>query len=188
MDDTDKKILEAYTESILREKKFDLGSGTMGNGVVIWNRAKEVHGDYENVAHIDQNRKIKYYIKNPPKEVITYVENIAKGKNFSASASQSHMKVFKEGALDESSFIDDSKVADAIFKELEIAANDMIMKKIIPEMKKVETNIQKKYKTTADSTMYVKNLGSAFIHDVLRQLLGQSLLSVSGSLKRIKRA
>lgn len=89
--------------------------------------------------------------------------------------------------VDESGFIDDSKVADAIFKELEIAANDMIMKKIIPEMKKVETAIQKKYKTTADSTMFVKNLGSAFIHDVLRQLLGQSLLSVSGSLKKIKR-
>jgi len=68
-----------------------------------------------------------------------------------------------------------------IFKELEIAANDMIMKKIIPESKKIETDIQKKYKATADSTIPVKNLGSASIHDVLilhviRQLLGQSLL------------
>jgi len=96
MDNVDKKILEAYEESVLGERKFDLGSGTMGNGVVIWNRAKEVHGDYEKVAHIDQNRKVKYYIKNPPKQVKDYVEKIAKGKNFAASTSQPHMKVFKE--------------------------------------------------------------------------------------------
>ena len=80
----------------LTERKFDLGSGTMGNGVVVWNRAKEVHGDYEKVAHIDRNRKIKYYIKNPPKQVKDYAEKIAKGKNFAGSTSQPHMKVFKE--------------------------------------------------------------------------------------------
>jgi hypothetical protein len=83
-------------EFLTTERKFDLGSGTMGNGVVIWNRAKEIHGDYEKIAHIDRNRKIKYYMKNPPKEVKDYVEKIAKGKNFASSATQSHMKVFNE--------------------------------------------------------------------------------------------
>ena len=96
MDRTDERILEAYQSSVLNERKFDLGSGTMGNGVVVWNRAKEVSGDYEKIAHIDSNRKVTYYIKNPPKQVKDYVEKIAKGKNFAASATQPNMKVFKE--------------------------------------------------------------------------------------------
>lgn len=89
--------------------------------------------------------------------------------------------------LNEGEFIDDSKIADKIFKELEIAANQMIMKKIIPEMKKVENKIHNKYKVDDHSTMNVKNFGTAMIHDVFRQILGQELLSVSGGLKRIKR-
>lgn len=144
MDTIDEKILNAYQESILNERKFDLGSGTMGNGVVVWNRAKEVHGDYEKVAHIDRNRKVTYYIKNPPKQVKDYVEKIAKGKNFAASTSQPDMKVFKEGGtLDEKkdeygnvkSTVDylqkkmdimlDSKKADNVYQWLD----DMILKK-----------------------------------------------------------
>jgi len=104
--DLNEKIQKAYQETVL-ERKFDLGSGTMGNGVVVWNRAKEVHGDYEKVAHIDQNRKIKFYIKNPPKQVKDYVEKIAKGKNFASTASQPDWKVFKEGTdLNEASEVE----------------------------------------------------------------------------------
>ena len=93
-------------KDFINERKFDLGSGTMGYGVVIWNRAKEVHGDYEKIAHIDRNRKIKYYIKNPPKQVKDYVEKIAKGKNFAATTSQPHMKVFKEQVNEKVAVID----------------------------------------------------------------------------------
>lgn len=102
-DNVNEKIQKAYIDTVINEgkKKFDLGAGTMGNGMVVWNRAKEVHGDYEKVAHIDQNRKIKYYIKKVPKEVKDYVEEIAKGKNPSASTSQPHMKVFKEMTVEE---------------------------------------------------------------------------------------
>lgn len=94
MREIDDKILEAYKNSIL-ERKFDLGSGHMGNGITVWNRAKEVHGDYETIAHIDANRKISWRIKNPPKKVKDYVEGIAKGKNPNVSTTQSQ-KVFKE--------------------------------------------------------------------------------------------
>jgi len=89
--------------------------------------------------------------------------------------------------LNEGSFITDSKKADAIFKELEISANQLIMKKIIPEMKKVQDKIYKKYEVDDYSTMSVKHFGSAMIHDVFRQILGQKLLSVTGGLKRIGR-
>jgi hypothetical protein len=95
MKSIDEKVLDAYRSSVLNERKFDLGSGHKGNGITVWNRAKEVHGDYEQIAHIDKNRKIKYYIKNPPKEVKAYVEKIAKGSNPNVSTTQSS-KVFKE--------------------------------------------------------------------------------------------
>src|SRR5210317_769555 len=97
MDEINEKIQKAYQETVL-ERKFDLGSGSLGNGIVVWNRAKEVHGDYEKVAHIDRNRKVKYYIKNPPKQVKDYVEKIAKGKNPSISISQPDMKTFNEAS------------------------------------------------------------------------------------------
>ena len=91
------EILKEDIEGVF-ERKFDLGHGALGNGVTVWNRAKEVHGDYEKVAHIGADRKIKWYIKNPPKAVKDYVEKIAKGKNFAASSSQPDKKVFKEGS------------------------------------------------------------------------------------------
>ena len=76
--------------------KFDLGHGHLGNGITVWNKAKEEHGDYQMIAHIDPSRKISYRIKNPPQEVIDYVEAIAKGKNMGISTTQSDQKVFHE--------------------------------------------------------------------------------------------
>lgn len=90
--------------------------------------------------------------------------------------------------LNESGFIDDSKKADKIFKDLEIAANKIVMKTLIPAITAEEIKINKKYKTTSNqSTMFVKNFGTAFLHDILRQLVGQQILSVSGGLKKISR-
>lgn len=98
MDKLDEKILEAYQESILNErrKKFDLGSGHLGHGISVYNRAKEVHGDYEKIAHVDDKRKVTWYIKNPTKEVRDYVNKIVTGKNPSVSTSQRNKKVFRE--------------------------------------------------------------------------------------------
>ena len=75
-------------------KKFDLGSGHLGNGITVWNRAVEKHGDYEIIAHVDRDRTVTWRIKNPPKEVKDYVEAIATGKNPSVSVSQPDQKVF----------------------------------------------------------------------------------------------
>lgn len=81
-----------------KSRKFDLGAGHLGNGIKVWNRARQVHGDYETIAHINHDRTIKYYIKNPPQEVVEYVESIAKGPNRSVSTSQPDQKVFSESA------------------------------------------------------------------------------------------
>jgi len=78
-----------------QERKFDLGAGHLGNGITVWNRAREVHGDYEKIAHIDSNRKVSWYIDNPPREVVDYVQAIVDGNNPSVSTSQPYKKVFR---------------------------------------------------------------------------------------------
>ena len=107
-------IKESIDESSINERKFDLGSGHMGNGISVWNKAKEVHGDYEKIAHIDANRKIKYYLNKPPKDVVDYVEKIAKGKNPNISATQSQ-KVFRED-INEASVVPYGEMEDRVKK------------------------------------------------------------------------
>lgn len=83
-------------------------------------------------------------------------------------------------------FIDDSKISNAIFKDFEIATNDVIMKTIIPAMKKYEDKIVKKYKLGKSARMSIDYFGTAYLHDVFRQLIGQEMLSVTGGLKKIR--
>ena len=80
------------------EREFKLGHGTFGNGIIVWNSAKEVSGDYEKVAHINTSREITYYIKNLPVKIITHIEGIANGPNPSVSTSQPEQKVFRTEA------------------------------------------------------------------------------------------
>ena len=80
------------------EAAFKLGWGSLGNGITVWNSAKEVSGDYEKVAHIGCDRKIKYYIDNLPAKIIDYIKNIAYHTNPSMSVSQPDQKVFRTEA------------------------------------------------------------------------------------------
>lgn len=45
---------------------YDLGFGCLGNGTTVWNRMREVGGDYETVAHIDTCGAYKIYAANMP--------------------------------------------------------------------------------------------------------------------------
>ena len=78
------------------EPAFKLANGFMGGGVVVWNSAKEVNGDYEKIALINCYRQITYYVENLPKKVTDYVKSIANGPNRSATVSQPHFKIFRE--------------------------------------------------------------------------------------------
>ena len=77
-------------------RKFDLASGHLGNGLSVYNKAKEVGGDYEKIAHIDSHRAITWTLKDPPPEVKDYVEKLAKGPNKQASTSQPDKMVFHD--------------------------------------------------------------------------------------------
>ena len=50
-------------------KKYDIGSGYMGNGLTIWNRAEEEHGDYKIIAHISPQGKLSVRDKQLPADL-----------------------------------------------------------------------------------------------------------------------
>lgn len=82
----------------MAKRKFELAYGSLGNGVMVWNSAREVNGDYETIAHISVDRVVDYYIAINllPQSVIDYVEDVAKNSNPSISVSQPEQKVFRE--------------------------------------------------------------------------------------------
>jgi hypothetical protein len=89
--------MERYTKFFKEARKFDLGAGHLGNGITVWNRAREVHGDYEKIAHIDADRVVTYYLQGViPPEVKSYVHDIVTGPNPSISTTQTDQKVFRD--------------------------------------------------------------------------------------------
>jgi len=43
--------------------KRDLGFAHLGNGISVYDRLHEEHGDYQNVAHIDRDRNITFKVE-----------------------------------------------------------------------------------------------------------------------------
>jgi hypothetical protein len=56
-------------EVVSEEKKYDIGSGWMGNGLTIWNRAEEKNGEYKIIAHISKDGTLKIYDKALPNDI-----------------------------------------------------------------------------------------------------------------------
>ena len=61
-----------------KKSTYDLGMARMGNGLTIYNRAKEEKGEYKNIAHIDSKGKIKFYDKKLPSKIKKQIEDEAK--------------------------------------------------------------------------------------------------------------
>lgn len=57
--------------------KYELGFGMKGNGTTVWNRLREVDGDYETIAHISDEGEIKYYRDDLPADVMQQIEEDA---------------------------------------------------------------------------------------------------------------
>lgn len=71
----------------MNKKKYDIGFGYLGNGITVWNRLEEKHGDYVTIAHIDNNRNIKFY-ENLPEDIKKKIEHFAKNANPKISVTQ----------------------------------------------------------------------------------------------------
>ena len=59
--------------------RYDIGMGSKGNGITLWNRNVEKAGDYKSNAHIAPNGKVTNYEKRQPKEVTAFIMKIAQG-------------------------------------------------------------------------------------------------------------
>ncbi|MFR4570804.1 MAG: N-6 DNA methylase [Hominenteromicrobium sp.] len=51
--------------------------GYLGNGLTVWNRAVEVNGDYQNIAHISPEGEITYYVQDLPQSVVERIRQVA---------------------------------------------------------------------------------------------------------------
>ena len=60
-----------------KEVEYDIGMGYLGNGLTVWNRAVEVNGDYQNIAHISPEGEIIYYVPDLPQSVVERIEKAA---------------------------------------------------------------------------------------------------------------
>ena len=69
-------------------KAYDLGYGHMGNGLTVWNRLEEEHGDYKTVAHIDPDRTVTIYDEEMPQAVRDEIKRIADTSEMTISATQ----------------------------------------------------------------------------------------------------
>ena len=70
------------------EKAYDLGYGHLGNGLTVWNRLEEEHGDYKTVAHIAPDRTVQFYDEEMPQTVRDQIQHIADTSEMTVSATQ----------------------------------------------------------------------------------------------------
>lgn len=61
------KVMELPAEE--KAEDYDLGFGYLGNGLTVWNRAKEIGGDYPTIAHISPEGEVTYYEESLPQSV-----------------------------------------------------------------------------------------------------------------------
>lgn len=67
----------ANKQSEEKAVEFDIGMGYLGNGLTVWNRAVEVNGDYQNIAHISPEGEITYYVQDLPQSVVERIRQVA---------------------------------------------------------------------------------------------------------------
>ena len=68
--------------------RYDLGYGHLGNGLTVWNRLKEEHGDYMTVAHIAPDRTVTFYDQAMPEVVKAQIRKMALTAEMSISSTQ----------------------------------------------------------------------------------------------------
>ena len=69
------KVAEKQPEE--QSTQYDIGMGYLGNGLTVWNRAVEVNGDYQNIAHISPEGEITFYVQDLPQSVVERIRQVA---------------------------------------------------------------------------------------------------------------
>lgn len=92
------KVVEKYREE--KAVEFDIGMGYLGNGLTVWNRAVEVNGDYQNIAHISPEGEITYYVQDLPQSVVERIEQAAKREKLKDAALPEFYQAYLETKAD----------------------------------------------------------------------------------------
>ena len=79
---------EPAAPAMPQAKAYDLGYGHLGNGITVWNRLEEEHGDYKTVAHIAPDRTVTIYDEEMPQAVREEIQRIADSSEMAISATQ----------------------------------------------------------------------------------------------------
>ena len=79
---------EPVVPTMSQTKAYDLGYGHLGNGLTVWNRLEEEHGDYKTVAHIAPDRTVQIYDEEMPQAVREEIQRIADTSEMTISATQ----------------------------------------------------------------------------------------------------
>ena len=79
---------EPAAPAMSQTKAYDLGYGHLGNGLTVWNRLEEEHGDYKTVAHIAPDRTVQIYDEEMPQAVREEIQRIADASEMTVSATQ----------------------------------------------------------------------------------------------------
>ena len=79
---------EPVAPTMPQAKAYDLGYGHLGNGLTVWNRLEEDHGDYKTVAHIAPDRTVTIYDEEMPQTVRDEIQRIADTSEMTISATQ----------------------------------------------------------------------------------------------------
>ena len=79
---------EPVAPTMPQAKAYDLGYGHLGNGLTVWNRLEEEHGDYKTVAHIAPDRTVTIYDEEMPQAVREEIQRIADTSEMTISVTQ----------------------------------------------------------------------------------------------------
>lgn len=98
------------------EPAYKLGYGHLGNGLTVWNELEQENGDYKTVAHIAEDRTVKFYDEKLPQEIKDEIQHKANTAELNISATQD-IPVFSVAPIEEPThFIDHYYVVENLQK------------------------------------------------------------------------
>ena len=131
--------------------RYDIGMGSKGNGITLWNRNVEKAGDYKSIAHIAPNGKITNYEKRQPKEVTAFIEKIAQG-----------MKDKPKGESVNEGKYHDYRNDESLTPRQKIGHSMREVRNALSELNKmIDMNVRLKNELNVDSRSYWKNTHKA---------------------------
>ena len=86
-----------------KEVEYDIGMGYLGNGLTVWNRAVEVNGDYQNIAHISPEGEITFYVQDLPQSVVERIRQAAEREKPKDAASPEFYQAYLKTKADKPS-------------------------------------------------------------------------------------